>query len=202
VAQPWERLTGESPQAFEAFAAYRDMGAERSLAKVARQLGKSTTLMERWSVGHHWVRRVDAWVVEADRVHRAFLLEHGRVVSQRLLRVAGAMQAKLVEALQALDVRTLTPRDVGYWLDITSKVQRQALGLGDKVELSGPDGGPVELAHLSPAEAAVRLGEIAAEIRRRLEDNPLAVVGAEPGDDDWGEDPDGADPGADAGAGG
>jgi hypothetical protein len=194
VAHPWERLPGESPQAFEAFAAYRDMGAERSLSKVARQLGKSKTLMDRWSAQHHWVMRADTWVVEADRVHRAFLLEHRRDVDRRLLRIAGAMQAKLVEALQALDVHALSPRDLGHWLDVTSKVQRQALGLGDRVELSGPDGGPIELAGLGPEEAAARLAEISREIRRRLEDNPLtsAVGGlAADADDDWGDGPEG-----------
>jgi hypothetical protein len=140
------------------------------------------------------VMRADTWVVEADRVHRAFLLEHRRDVDRRLLRIAGAMQAKLVEALQALDVHALSPRDLGHWLDVTSKVQRQALGLGDRVELSGPDGGPIELAGLGPEEAAARLAEISREIRRRLEDNPLtsAVGGlAADADDDWGDGPEG-----------
>ena len=36
----WERQEGETAQAFQAFAAYRDMGAERSLAKVAQKVGK------------------------------------------------------------------------------------------------------------------------------------------------------------------
>lgn len=192
MAQPWERLPGESKEAFQAFAIYRDMGAERSLAKVAKQVGKSTQLIERWSARDHWVMRADTWVVEADRVHRGFLLEHRRDVDRRLLRIAGAMQAKLVEALQALDVRALSPRDVAYWLQITSQVQRQALGLGDKVELSGPGGGPIELAGLSPEEAAGRLVEISAEIRRRLEDNPLASPLARlatDADDDWGDGP-------------
>ena len=45
----WERQDGETAQAFQAFAEYRDMGAERSLAKVAQKLGKSKPLMERWS---------------------------------------------------------------------------------------------------------------------------------------------------------
>jgi hypothetical protein len=137
VAHPWERLPGESKEAFQAFAIYRDMGAERSLAKVAKQLGKSTQLVERWSARDHWVMRADTWVVEADRVHRGFLLEHRRDVDRRLLRIAGAMQAKLVEALQALDVRDLSPRDLGHWLDVTSKVQRQALGLGGRSSWRG-----------------------------------------------------------------
>jgi hypothetical protein len=58
--------------------------------------------------------------------------------------------------------------------------------------VTGADGGPIELSGLSPAEAASRLAEIAAEIRRRLEDNPLAVASARADLDDpdeWGPDP-------------
>jgi hypothetical protein len=196
MGQPWERLPNESPQSFEAFSRYRDMGAERSLAKVAQAVGKSKQLIERWSVRDHWVMRADSWDVEADRVHRAYLVSHRREVDRRQLRLAGAMQAKLVEALNNLDAKKLTPRDVAYWLDITTKVQRAALGLGDKIEVSGPDGGPIELANLTPEEAAQRLAEISREIRRRLEDNPLAspLAGLDLGteideDDDWGPDP-------------
>ena len=48
----WERLENESSRAFEAFSAYRDLGPQRSLAKVAETLGKSKALMERWSAKH------------------------------------------------------------------------------------------------------------------------------------------------------
>ena len=53
----WERRDGESPVAYEAFRTYLHFGAERSLAKVGDALGKSTALMERWSVTHEWVAR-------------------------------------------------------------------------------------------------------------------------------------------------
>jgi hypothetical protein len=36
----WERQKGESQQAFQAFVAYRDMGSDRSAAKVGRRLGR------------------------------------------------------------------------------------------------------------------------------------------------------------------
>jgi len=43
----WFRQKGESRKAYEAFAVYRDLGAARSQAKVAEQLGKSLELMKR-----------------------------------------------------------------------------------------------------------------------------------------------------------
>jgi hypothetical protein len=48
----------ESPKAFEAFATYRDMAYQRSLATVGWKLHKSKTLLERWSAAHGWVKRV------------------------------------------------------------------------------------------------------------------------------------------------
>jgi len=42
----WERQPGESAQAYEAFAIYRDMGSNRSLRVVAEQLSKSDTLIK------------------------------------------------------------------------------------------------------------------------------------------------------------
>lgn len=54
----WERQPNESPEAFQAFATYRDMPIPRSCAWAGQALGKSTTLMERWSSAHDWPRRI------------------------------------------------------------------------------------------------------------------------------------------------
>jgi hypothetical protein len=175
VAQPWERLHGESTQAFEAFVLYRDMGADRSLARVAKQLGKSTTIVERWSARDSWVTRVAAWEDEQDRLWRQQQINSRREVGKRHLRIANAMQGKLVDALARLDVSTMTAADISRWLEVSAKVQRQAIGLGDHQVHTGPEGGPIELASLSPDEARARLQEVSAEIQRRLSDNPDRV---------------------------
>lgn len=65
----WTRRDGETPPAYEAFKTYLTMGAERSCAKVANALGKSTTLIEGWSVTNDWQRRTveyDRYVLTAD----------------------------------------------------------------------------------------------------------------------------------------
>ena len=45
----WLSTAQESTCAFETFSCYRDMGPARSTAEVARALGRSKTLMDRWS---------------------------------------------------------------------------------------------------------------------------------------------------------
>lgn len=56
-----ERLENESPEAYEAYTKYATMGAERSLAKVGQELGKSTTLMSDWSAKNRWVERANIY---------------------------------------------------------------------------------------------------------------------------------------------
>lgn len=56
--RPWERRDTESNPAYEAFRAYMRI---RSCTKVATELGKSVTLVTRWSSEHAWVSRITAY---------------------------------------------------------------------------------------------------------------------------------------------
>lgn len=71
--QPWERQPGESKQAYEAFKKYLELGDERSNARVGQELGKSKTLIDRWSSVNSWVKRVNAF---DDYMSRKELKEH------------------------------------------------------------------------------------------------------------------------------
>ena len=53
----WERQPKESARAYEAFDLYLKMGPERSLRKVGQELGKSNTLISRWSSAWNWQER-------------------------------------------------------------------------------------------------------------------------------------------------
>ena len=68
--KPWERQDGETPKQFQAFVVYRDMGEERSLSAVSRELNKSKALLGRWSAANGWVDRCTAWDREQDRIAR------------------------------------------------------------------------------------------------------------------------------------
>ena len=57
----YDRRPDESAKAYEAFAIYRDLGVNRSVDAVARQLSKSLPLIKRWSAAYDWVMRVDAY---------------------------------------------------------------------------------------------------------------------------------------------
>ena len=70
LPQPWLRLapkqgkggTSESSKAYAAFELYYQASPDqRSLRQTALQLGRSETLVERWSTRFFWVARSDAW---------------------------------------------------------------------------------------------------------------------------------------------
>lgn len=61
----WQRVDSDTDKSFEAFCQYRDLGAGRSLEKVAQKYAKSIPVLKRWSAGHNWVERCavyDTWV--------------------------------------------------------------------------------------------------------------------------------------------
>lgn len=63
---PWTRRTDESAVAYEAFRTYLNQGTDRSTAHVAHALGKTKTIMDRWSSQHDWVERVRAYDVHME----------------------------------------------------------------------------------------------------------------------------------------
>lgn len=127
-SERWERQDGESAQAFEGFALYRDMGAERSLAKVAQELGKSKALMERWSVRWQWGQRAEAWDAEFDRMVRR-ALEKGIIRMRRQhVDIAQAMLMKALEALELIPPAKMTPKDIAVTVDVASKLERLSRG--------------------------------------------------------------------------
>ncbi len=124
----WERQEGESAQAFQAFAKYRDMGAERSLAKVAQELGKSKPLMERWSSRWHWGIRADAWDDELDRRSCRELQKGIAEMRKNHVGIAKAMLVKALQALQRIPADELTPQDIAKMVDVAAKLERISRG--------------------------------------------------------------------------
>lgn len=98
----WERVPGETQKAFEAFCIYRDMGASRSLQKVADRLGKCSRLIKKWSSQDGWVKRTTAYDDYMDRKARGVVeskLED--INSEHLNMIRGARESVMVP-LQAL----------------------------------------------------------------------------------------------------
>ena len=111
----WERQPGESAQAYEAFAIYRDMGSNRSLRVVAEQLSKSDTLIKRWSREKKWGERCRAYDNHLDDVARQEALRKYKKMRTRHIGIALQLQEKALAELKNLPDGSMTPKDITGW---------------------------------------------------------------------------------------
>lgn len=133
--KPWEMMEDERPKPFEAFCIYRDMGLDRTIAKVAKQLSKSYQLMSRWASQYNWGERVAAWDREQDRVARESQLSEIAKMRNRHAKLATDMLAKAAAALEKLPPDEVKASDVSRMVEVASKLERLARGdVGEVVE--------------------------------------------------------------------
>jgi hypothetical protein len=159
TALPFEQQPKESAKAFAAFSLYLSLGPVRSLAMVGGKLGKSETLIQRWSAKYDWSGRVQAYAAHLANVERE--------AAEALVRLKGADAArrkiqqtedewewrtKLVAAAKKVLLkfedgsRGATLGDVARALDLASKLGRLSCGMAtEKTEVSGEEGGPIRV---------------------------------------------------------
>jgi hypothetical protein len=172
----WERLDGETARAFATFTTYRDMGPERSQAKVVQESGKNPALIQRWSVQHHWVNRADAYDRFLDEEWVKTRAARLRQSAERNADLADAAIEKLADAIAKFKPKDMTPSAVARLMNATVRMQQLALGGSThQVAVTGANGGALTverreaIANLDQAGALERLVQVRDEIDRRLE---------------------------------
>lgn len=128
LVEPWERQSKESPQAYEAFATYRDLGITRSQAKVCQQLGKSRALICEWAASWGWVERVRAYEAAIER--EIIAKKNAEIIAMRSRHAEAArlMITKAFDRLKDIEVDTLPIDEVRKYLTAAIKLERMALG--------------------------------------------------------------------------
>jgi len=149
---PFEQLPRESNKAFAAFSLYLSLGAERSTREVARKLGKSLTIIGRWSAKFDWPARVQAHgahyaIIEREAVEavaRSKAAEWEKRETE-LRETEWTLRGELVEAgLKVLGKfkdgsRVATLGDVARAFEVASKLGRLATGLNTDGENTSGD---------------------------------------------------------------
>lgn len=100
--QPWERMPDETDKAWDAFVAYREAGAARTMSLVAEQTGYHPSTVGSWSRDNLWgirAARYDAWL---DDVYRRELAEQTRNMARRHTELAQKTLEVLAKPLQHL----------------------------------------------------------------------------------------------------
>lgn len=141
----WEHQPDETNKQYEAFCVYRNMkipgdpSSKRSIRQVSEQLGKSETLLNRWSSKNDWVKRADAWDDEQERIlseeQRKQQLADIKKMRKRHADLATAMLVKAAKALKAIPDDEIKPSDMTRMVDIASKLERISRGdVGEVIE--------------------------------------------------------------------
>jgi hypothetical protein len=158
LRQPWNRQFRESTKAYEALRVYLEMGPNRSYRAVSEQLGKSETLISRWGSRWNWRVRASEWDEEEHRrrdevrAQVAAEIEAGKIreteeMNKRHIGLSKLLQSKALERIQQMtpqDVRAIPLSVVVALVRDTARIEREARGIGDRLEVTGPVGGPIQ----------------------------------------------------------
>jgi hypothetical protein len=158
--EPFQRLPKEGAKAFAAFTTYLNLGPPRSLAAVGGALGKSESLIERWSRRYGWSERARAYDGHMARVAqeaeeataRAKADEWTRrqepvrdrewALHEACMRVAEEALKRFLENAR----RGATLGDIARLIEVGSKMGRLASGMAtDRTEVTTEHGGSVQL---------------------------------------------------------
>lgn len=133
---PWDMMDGEGPKAFEAFCAYRDMGAKRAQRKVPEAIGRPDSYISviyRWSIKYKWSERVRAFDDYQDKVARNAALEEIENMRKRHIQQAVGLQTKALERLRDMQATELTAANVLSFIQEAVKIERMARGEPDQI---------------------------------------------------------------------
>ena len=145
----WERQPSETAKAYAAFLLYRDLPAiDRSVSAARERHQRDTkgTLRQwkGWSMRNGWVNRAaehDSDLASRRREHTAKEMERSQDDAVVLIRAA---LAKVAERIQGMNIEDLAVGQIPGALRTLIELELKVLGYGDRVALTGKDGGPVK----------------------------------------------------------
>jgi hypothetical protein len=174
---PWERQNRESDKLYARFGVYRDLGDTRTLLPVLDILQatgdtklRSLDALRKIAYSYRWTERAQAWDVHQASAERQRMVKLRQDMIDRHRKLALGLIGKAASAVQQLAIDEMSPADIVRFLALGTDLERKAIGEPERVAISGPTGGPVQVEDLSrytPAERQRRLAQIAAELARR-----------------------------------
>lgn len=131
MQNPWDQQPHESSLAFERFVLYRDMGAGRSLRKLASDLELNASSVAEMSTKNGWQERIAAFDAYIDKAS-----QHNQVVQVRAMKrrqIALALRAqkvaekglkRLLRDLSDDEIAKLKPEALSKILDVGCRLER------------------------------------------------------------------------------
>ena len=122
--RPWERQPGETEKAYEAFVAYRDLGAQRSVSAVSEKLSKSRQLISRWKAAYSWDERVLEYDNELQREAKRTASAELRKMNARQVKIAMQLQEAALQALARQNPSDMAPKDIIAYIKAATAIER------------------------------------------------------------------------------
>lgn len=178
---PWERRDEESTRNYDRFRTYRDLGPDRTVRKTWEKITANATrpirLTSLEQIAHtwEWRQRADAWdrhQADDEDEHLARERRRARLDNLALARLVLEKCRKGLETIDLVDA----PADIARLIRAGIDLQKSAFGppeRSQRVTVSGPDGGPIDVADLStltPGDRAARLRELYESLEERMAD--------------------------------
>ena len=145
TAKPWNMRPDETAKAYQAFEVYRDMGPGRSLERVGQALAKTRQALDGWSTRFEWGERVRAFDEAAAAKASERALEDAATVRSRQAQHAKAIQLRAMQKIAAMDPGDMSMAEATRAWQVGAEAERKALGIPEKVEVTGDDGGPLRI---------------------------------------------------------
>lgn len=161
----WDRQEKEPPKAYQHFTIYRDLGPERSLAKVGQILGVAVQSLEPKASQWNWVARCDQWDAHVQVIQQRAYLDEAAKRGQQRAKAYTALLGKSLEALGKIDLSRANLGQVAAAMKAAAEGMRLEEGLA------------TARTTLELQDARFILSRLPAETRREV----LQALGAELG---------------------
>lgn len=155
-----EQQPEEPAKAYGYFLKYVNMGRSRSYTKVVKALNLSMTWVSILGHRYHWKERAISWDAARDQEAAATMQDAIRDVASLHVKMGNEFYRLVHKAIERLQKEAdlndpdvfPDPAKVAQWITVAekaAKIQRSAMGQADAVALQGPDGGPIQVHHLT-----------------------------------------------------
>jgi len=150
------------------------MSDQRSTAAVGRQLGKTKTLMDRWSARHRWVDRVAAYESHLDRIKQEAAEEAVREMGERhaniavqglnlvIQRLIGSEGIGKIGAVDKIDANSLSPHELVRFAEVFARMEREARGfamMSESIDFDMPAEALVDMTDPDDQDKVIELAE-------------------------------------------
>ena len=138
--ESWERLTGETGEAYAAFVIFRDLGFDRTIRKaVEAQLKqgaeadkarreKRYNVWRGWANKYRWKERTADYDTYIGRLKQTELRKTIEAQGEKHREVTGKMLDKVSKKLDLMNPEDLTNNNVTEWTSLAIRTEREAAG--------------------------------------------------------------------------